>query len=300
LKLPSDRPRPVAPTRRGDQFDVEFGAPLAAAVRAFSRRESTTPFIVLLAAYKTLLMRLSGQTDVVVGSPFAGRDNVLTERIVGSFLRPVALRTALDGDPTVREAVRRTEDTLLEAMDHQAVPVPAAKYPGNYAAGYAAQAQAVRHGCDQVVWLDARTRRWVEELSGMNLLFVEGQSGRLVTPPLAGTILPGVTRQSILELAGTVGLTVVERPISVDEWEEGCRTDRITEVFSCGTAAQITSIGRVRHRSGEWQIGDGSPGPVAERLGALLSAIHRGTEQPPGTWVHRVGGSSDDIGETVT
>ncbi|MEH1098512.1 branched-chain amino acid aminotransferase [Micromonospora sp. CPCC 205561] len=178
--------------------------------------------------------------------------------------------------------------------------VGAAKYAGNYAVTYAAQAQAAEEGCDQVVWLDARERRWVEELGGMNLLFVEEQDGRLVTPPLAGTILPGVTRQSILELAGTVGLTAVERPISVDEWEEGCRTGRITEVFACGTAAQITSVGRVRGRDREWLIGDGSPGPVAERLGALLAGIHRGTERAPGDWVHRVGGPDADIGETVT
>jgi amino acid adenylation domain-containing protein len=122
LTLPADRPRPVAPTRRGDQFDVEFGSRLAAALREFTKRESTTPFIVLLTAYKALLMRLSGSSDVVVGSPFAGRDDVIAERIVGSFLRPVALRTDLSGEPTFREAMHRVEDTVLEAMDHQAVP----------------------------------------------------------------------------------------------------------------------------------------------------------------------------------
>lgn len=195
---------------------------------------------------------------------------------------------------------KRAIDVWLSQDYVRAVPggVGAAKYSGNYAAAYAAQAQAADHGCDQVVWLDARERRWVEELGGMNLLFVEGEAGRLVTPPLAGTILPGVTRQSVLELAGEVGLTAVERPISVDEWEEGCRTGRVTEVFACGTAAQITSVGRVRGRDGEWRIGDGRPGPIAERLDALLSGIHRGTEKAPGDWVHRVG--APPVGDAVT
>lgn len=184
----------------------------------------------------------------------------------------------------------------------RAVPggVGAAKYAGNYAAAYAAQEQAAGHGCDQVVWLDARERRWVAELGGMNLMFVEDAAGRLVTPPLDGTILPGVTRESILELAGTAGLTAVERPITVDEWEEGCRTGRITEVFACGTAAQITSVGRVRGHGREWTVGDGGTGPVAQRLAALLAGIHRGTEPAPGDWVHRVGESEAGVAETVT
>ncbi|MBV8932085.1 MAG: branched-chain amino acid aminotransferase [Kutzneria sp.] len=190
---------------------------------------------------------------------------------------------------------KRAIDVWLCEDYVRAVPggVGAAKYAGNYAAAYAAQAQAAEHGCDQVVWLDARERRWVEELGGMNLLFVEGRAGQLVTPPLAGTILPGVTRQSILELAPSVGLTPVERPISVDEWAQGCRTGRITEVFACGTAAQITSVGRVRGRGGEWRVGDGRPGPVAERLGALLTGIHRGTEPAPGDWIYRLGDAGD-------
>jgi branched-chain amino acid aminotransferase len=165
-----------------------------------------------------------------------------------------------------------------------------AKYAGNYAACYRAQEQAADHGCDQVVWLDAVERHWVEELGGMNLLFVAGD--QVVTPPLTGTILPGVTRESILELAPRLGLAVAERPISVDEWEDGCRSGRISEVFACGTAAQITSVGQVRGRDRAWQVGDGNPGPVADRLGALLADIHRGTQQAPGDWVHRIGGQA--------
>lgn len=174
--------------------------------------------------------------------------------------------------------------------------VGATKYPGNYASAYAAQAQAAEHGCDQVVWLDAIERRMVEELGGMNLMFVEGPSGRLITPPLTGTILPGVTRESILELAPRLGLDVCVRPVAIDEWEESCRIGRITEVFACGTAAQITSVGRVRSRSRQWQVGNGLPGEVAEGLNALLTAVHRGIEPAPGNWIHRVTDLKGGIG----
>jgi branched-chain amino acid aminotransferase len=189
--------------------------------------------------------------------------------------------------------VKQAIDVWLNEDYVRSVPggVGDAKYAGNYAASYRAQEQAEEHGCDQVVWLDALNRSMVEELGGMNLLFVEGRDARLVTPPLTGTILPGVTRESILELAPRLGLSVVERPISVDEWEEGCKSGRITEVFACGTAAQITSVGQVRGRDRGWQVADGRPGPVAERMGSLLADIHFGTEPIPHNWIHRI----DDI-----
>ncbi|MEU0531852.1 branched-chain amino acid aminotransferase [Amycolatopsis tolypomycina] len=237
-------------------------------------------------------------------------DWVPPDRDRSLYLRPLLL--AADADLALRPARRylfvltafvtemffgakRAIDVWLSEDYVRSVPggVGAAKYAGNYAAGYRAQAQAAEHGCDQVVWLDALERRWVEELGGMNLLFVEGEgtAARLVTPPLTGTILPGVTRESVLELAPRLGLTVAERPVSVDEWQDGCRSGRITEVFACGTAAQITSVGQVRGRDRTWQVGDGRPGPVATRLGALLADIHRGAEQAPGKWLHRI----DDV-----
>src|SRR5690606_33732641 len=95
-----------------------------------------------------------------------------------------------------------------------------AKCAGNYAAGMLAQQEAAEHGCSQVVWLDAVERRWVEEMGGMNLFFVYGrnESAQLITPPLSGTILPGVTRATLLELASDRGLTVAERRLSVENW----------------------------------------------------------------------------------
>src|SRR5829696_5173858 len=107
-----------------------------------------------------------------------------------------------------------------------------AKCAGNYAASLIAQAQAAAEGCDQVVWLDAIEHRFVEEMGGMNLYFVRAD-GRLVTPALTGTLLPGVTRDSILALGRDLGLETEERRISTQEWEEGCADGSITEVFAC-------------------------------------------------------------------
>lgn len=166
----------------------------------------------------------------------------------------------------------------------------AAKYAGNYAASYAAQAQAVEQGCDQVVWLDADERCWVEELGGMNVFFVEdeGGSARLVTPPLMGTILPGVTRDAILALAPGLGLPVEQRPVSVADWHEGCRTGRITEMFACGTAAQITAVGTAITADRSWQIGTGEAGPVTEMLSEVLTRIERGVAPDPAGWMHYI------------
>ena len=128
----------------------------------------------------------------------------------------------------------------------------AAKFGGNYAASLLAQAEATEHGCDQVVWLDAIERRYVEEMGGMNLFFVFGSGGsaRLVTPELSGSLLPGITRDSLLQLATDAGFAVEERKIDVEEWRKGVATGEITEVFACGTAAVITPVsrGQVRRR----------------------------------------------------
>jgi len=130
----------------------------------------------------------------------------------------------------------------------------AAKCGGNYAAGLSAQAEAIEYGCDQVVYLDAVERTYVDELGGMNIVFVQ-DDGSLVTPPLTGTILPGITRDSILKLARRAGRRVEERAVSFDEWRDGAASGRIREAFACGTAAVITPIGTVRHPDGEFTVG---------------------------------------------
>ena len=163
----------------------------------------------------------------------------------------------------------------------------AAKCGGNYAAGLAAQAEAIEHGCDQVVYLDAVQRRYVDELGGMNIVFVM-DDGSLVTPPLTGTILPGITRDSILKLAARAGRRIEERAVSFDEWREGAAAGRIREAFACGTAAVITPIGTVRFPDGEFTVADGGSGEVTMALRHELADIQRGRAEDPFGWVHKV------------
>ncbi|RDI20429.1 branched-chain amino acid aminotransferase [Lentzea flaviverrucosa] len=150
----------------------------------------------------------------------------------------------------------------------------AAKFAGNYAASLVAQAQAAEKGCDQVVWLDAVERRWVEEMGGMNLFFVFGD--KVITPELTGTLLPGITRNSLLALASDLGLSVEERRISTDEWEKANASGELTEVFACGTAAVITPVGHVKHAGGEFDIADGGTGPVTKKLRESLTGLQHG------------------------
>ena len=159
----------------------------------------------------------------------------------------------------------------------------AAKCGGNYASSLAAQKEAIAQGCDQVVFLDAAERRWVEELGGMNVFFAFAD-GSLQTPPLSGTILPGVTRDSLIHLARDAGLTVREEPYAIDQWAADAASGRLTEAFACGTAAVVTPIGRVRGDAHGFAIGDGTAGPVAERLRTQLEAIQRGRAPDPYGW----------------
>jgi branched-chain amino acid aminotransferase len=165
-----------------------------------------------------------------------------------------------------------------------------AKCAGNYAAAFVAQAHATAQGCDQVVWLDAAEHRWVEEMGGMNLYFVygSGSSARVVTPALTGTLLPGVTRDSLLTLAGDLGYTAEEGKISTDEWREGCASGAITEVFACGTAAVITPVGAVDSAQGGFTVGDGTPGPISMQLREHLLGIQTGKEPDTHGWMHRL------------
>ena len=165
-----------------------------------------------------------------------------------------------------------------------------AKCGGNYAASFAGQIEAVRHGCDQVVWLDAAERRWVEEMGGMNLFFVygSGADARLVTPALTGSLLHGITRDSLLKLGPDLGIPAVEERVSVEAWQAGCASGEITEVFACGTAAVITPVGAVRGPGRDWVIGDGTPGPVTLRLREELVGIQRGTRPDPYGWIYQL------------
>ena len=167
----------------------------------------------------------------------------------------------------------------------------AAKCGGNYAASLAAQVQAKANGCDQVAFLDAVEHKWVEELGGMNLFFVHGD-GTVVTPELTGTILEGVTRSSIIEMAVDLGLKVEERRISIDEWRDGAASGEITEVFACGTAAVVTPVGRLAWEGGEVMIGDhdtdGGVGPVTGSVRHTLLDLQYGRTADSRGWLTRL------------
>jgi branched-chain amino acid aminotransferase len=163
----------------------------------------------------------------------------------------------------------------------------AAKCGGNYAASLVPQAEATAHGHDQVVFLDAVERKWIEELGGMNLFFVF-DDGSMITPPLSGTILAGITRDSLIALAREEGLSVHEQRYSLGEWRDDARSGKLVETFACGTAAVVTPVGHVAGHEGEFTIGSGGPGQLTTRLRDKLVGIQRGTLPDNHGWVMRL------------
>lgn len=164
----------------------------------------------------------------------------------------------------------------------------AAKCGGNYAASLVPQGEAIARGHDQVVFLDAAEHKWIEELGGMNLYFVF-DDGTLLTPELTGTILPGITRDSLLTLAREEGLTVTEGRYSIDQWREDAKSGRLVETFACGTAAVVTPVGKVSGRDGEFTVGSGGPGQLTQKLKSRLVAIQRGQEADTHGWIRKIG-----------
>ena len=164
----------------------------------------------------------------------------------------------------------------------------AAKCGGNYAASLVPHAEAVAHGADQVCFLDAAEHCWVEELGGMNVFFAF-DDGALITPPLSGTILAGITRDSLIRLARDAGLEVREQRYTLEQWRADAASGRLVECFACGTAAVVTPIGRVAGNHGEFAVGGGVPGQLTTRLRDRLVAIQRGAAPDPHGWVTRLG-----------
>jgi branched-chain amino acid aminotransferase len=161
----------------------------------------------------------------------------------------------------------------------------AAKTGGNYASSLVAQQEATAHGCDQVVFLDGQEGRYVEELGGMNMYFVYAD-GRIVTPEL-GTILEGITRSSIIELAGKMGHQVEERKIPIDEWRDGVTSGEIAEVFACGTAAVVTPVGSLKWAGGETPEVE-EAGEVTMAIRQALVDIQYGRADDTFGWMHRI------------
>ncbi|WP_435972721.1 branched-chain amino acid aminotransferase [Streptomyces sp. Qhu_M48] len=201
----------------------------------------------------------------------------------GSGFRPLAVTAAT-------ETVRAVRGGTGEA-----------KCAGNYAASLLTRTEAQAAGYDEALWLDGVERRWVEELSTMNVFFVwHGEDGpRLTTPPCDGTIVRGITRDSLLTLAGGLGLPAVEEPTAIDAVRDGIRSGALAEMFACGTAGVVVAVGRLGTAGEDLVVGDGREGPVTARLrGALLDVQHARTPDTHG-WLLPVTGpaAAADEGE---
>lgn len=168
----------------------------------------------------------------------------------------------------------------------------AAKFAGNYAASLLAQAQAQEQDCDQVVWLDAIERTYIEEMGGMNLMFVYGPDSdndnkvKVVTPELSGSLLPGITRDSLLQVAEDLGYDTEQVRISVDDWKNDVADGKMAEVFACGTAAVITPVGHVVGADIDFIVNGNEAGDVTMKMRERLTQIQRGEVEDTHGWLH--------------
>lgn len=163
----------------------------------------------------------------------------------------------------------------------------AAKCGGNYAASLVPTGQAFAKGHDQVLFLDAAERKWIEELGGMNLFFVF-DDGRVITPPLTGTILPGITRDSLITMLREEGLEVAEEMYSIDQWRDDATSGKLLETMACGTAAVVTPVGKVAGEDGEFEIGSGGPGQLTMKIRERLVGIQSGVIEDTHGWVMKL------------
>ena len=162
-----------------------------------------------------------------------------------------------------------------------------AKTGGNYAASLYVSEKVETQGYQQVLWLDAVERRFIEEVGAMNIAFVYGGQ-HIVTPALSGSILPGITRDSVIKLAPDLGYQVSEEHIDVHDMLRDLASGRITEVFGMGTAAVIAPVGKFRHAGQEYIINDYRTGPVASHLFKTLTDIQYGRAPDPYGWTYKI------------
>lgn len=162
-----------------------------------------------------------------------------------------------------------------------------AKCGGNYAASLVGEYNGINHGCEQVCFVDAATKTYLEELGGMNMFTVH-KDGHLETPSLTGTILPGVTRRSVIQLAKDHGRDVVETMIKLDDLLEDIKSGEVTEVFACGTAAIITPIGRFKSEKFDVTVSNNESGKFTVDLRNELLGIQLGEIEDPHNWMWKV------------
>jgi branched-chain amino acid aminotransferase len=163
-----------------------------------------------------------------------------------------------------------------------------AKTSGNYAPTLLATQQATRDGFSQVLWLDAKDHRFIEEVGTSNIFFRFGDE--LVTPPLGGTILPGVTRNSVLQLAEAWGIQMTERRVSINEVVDGCESGLVKEAFATGTAAVISPIGELSYKGQDVRVDDGGAGHLAQRFFEEITAVQYGKKEDELGWMVKVEG----------
>ena len=149
-----------------------------------------------------------------------------------------------------------------------------------------AQDVAAGEGFSQVLWLDGVERKYIEEVGAMNVFFVLGDE--VVTPALQGSILPGITRKSVIELLKSWGMKVSERRLSIDELEDAYREGRFTEMFGSGTAAVISPVGLLRYQDMDMELSDGKIGPLSQKLYDELTGIQWGIKPDPFGWSVKV------------
>jgi branched-chain amino acid aminotransferase len=164
--------------------------------------------------------------------------------------------------------------------------IGSAKTMGNYAAGLLAGTEASKLGYSQVLWLDAHDRKYLEEVGTMNIFVLFDDE--LATPPLAGTILPGITRDSVLQIADDWGLNVNERRISIDEVLSGLKDGKVKEVFGCGTAAIIAPVGTLHYKDVPYSVGTAGIGETTQKLYDEIVGIQSGEREDPYGWVVEV------------
>lgn len=161
-----------------------------------------------------------------------------------------------------------------------------AKTGGNYAAGLLAQAEAKEAGYAGILWLDAQEHRYVEEIGAMNFMVV--LDGKIVTSPLTGSILPGITRDSVGHIAEDLGYEFEERRLAIDEIIEGIKGGKLSEAFGVGTAAVVTPIGAIGYKGEDYVTTGDKPGPVAEKIYKTLTDIQWGRKEDPYNWIQIV------------
>ena len=177
---------------------------------------------------------------------------------------------------------------LVEDQYVRAVPggTGEAKTGGNYAASLKAAQIAKKKGFDQVLWLDGMQRKYIEEVGSMNMFFA--YDGVVVTAPLTGSILKGVTRDSVLQLADSMGFRVEERQVAIDDLVADIRSGKIREAFGSGTAAVITPVGTLSYKNENLTVGDGGVGKLTQKLYDTLTGIQYGKIPDSFGWIRKI------------